>query len=85
VLKLGKVACLKALLGMKIRLDASEQSYALGKIWVDDYCAWVQGCDGSVLKELGEIIDVFECRKDEIGFDLARIEEGALNGEEEYQ
>jgi protein SHQ1 len=42
ILKLGKRACLKALLEIKFLLDRHEAAYVLSRLWLDDYCVWIQ-------------------------------------------
>jgi protein SHQ1 len=40
--KLGKRAILKALLEMKDIFDHHDIYYVYSKIWLDDYCVWIQ-------------------------------------------
>ena len=42
VLAGGRRTVLKALLGMKSVLDKHDAYYVYSKIWVDDFCVWVQ-------------------------------------------
>lgn len=40
--RLGKRALLKALLEMKDIFDHHDVYYVYSKIWLDDYCTWIQ-------------------------------------------
>jgi protein SHQ1 len=42
LLKLGKRAILKALLEIKDMFDHHDIYYIYNKIWLDDYCIWIQ-------------------------------------------
>ncbi|KXS10988.1 SHQ1-domain-containing protein [Gonapodya prolifera JEL478] len=52
VLKLGKRAVLKCLLDMKEVMDRHEAAYLVGRLWVDDYCVWVQSASDKRLRSL---------------------------------
>jgi protein SHQ1 len=40
--KLGKRALLKALLDMKSVIEKDEICYTVGRLWLEDYCVWLQ-------------------------------------------
>ena len=42
ILEMGKTAVLKALLAVKIILDKDECRYIFSKIYLNDYCGWIQ-------------------------------------------
>lgn len=42
VIRLGKRAILKALLDMKYMFDHHDVYYIYSKIFLDDYCVWIQ-------------------------------------------
>jgi protein SHQ1 len=42
IFKLGKRALLKALLEMKRIIERDEVSFSVGRIWLTDYCVWLQ-------------------------------------------
>ena len=42
VLKLGKTFVLKCLLDMKDIFEHDQEKYLLNKLFIDDYCIWIQ-------------------------------------------
>jgi protein SHQ1 len=42
IMHLGRVAVLKALLGVAHTLSHHEEAWRLGKVWVNDSCSWLQ-------------------------------------------
>lgn len=59
MLKAGKRALLKAFLELKYMLDHDEFKYILSKIFIDDYCVWIQSPHAStqLLLSMAEHLD----------------------------
>ncbi|KAL1748136.1 SHQ1 protein-domain-containing protein [Schizophyllum fasciatum] len=81
----GKRAVLRSLLAMKRLLDRHEVYYLYSKLWLDDFCVWVQGhASDGILSGIGERLAALTIRKNDIGWELDTLEEAAwaaLNGE----
>ncbi|KAH8556514.1 SHQ1 protein-domain-containing protein [Umbelopsis sp. PMI_123] len=75
LLKLGKRAVLKALLEMKDMFDHHDIYYIYSKIWLDDYCIWIQQSSGNVLKTLAHELHHFQLPKALMDLDLEELEE----------
>ncbi|KAJ8660463.1 hypothetical protein O0I10_003921 [Lichtheimia ornata] len=72
--RLGKRALLKALLEMKDFFDHHDVYYVYSKIWLDDYCTWIQHASDHVLRTLAHELHHFTVNKSDIGWDLEDIE-----------
>ncbi|KAI8336910.1 SHQ1 protein-domain-containing protein [Blakeslea trispora] len=73
--KLGKRAILKALLEMKDLFDHHDVYYVYSKIYLDDYCVWIQHASDHVLRTLAHELHHFTLSKGELGWDLEELEE----------
>ncbi|KAF7323634.1 CS domain-containing protein [Mycena kentingensis (nom. inval.)] len=79
----GKRAVLRALLAVKDILAHHDVYYVYNKIWVDDFCVWVQSCaDEDTLRELGASLLSAEVSKRDIGWDIEELEECTRAGDE---
>lgn len=64
LIRLGKRAILKALLDMKYMFDHHDVYYIYSKIYLDDYCVWIQHARYTDLyKEYGRILIIFVVTK----------------------
>lgn len=52
ILKLGRRMMLRALLAVRHLLDRSEQRRLLARVYLDDYCIWLQRVDEEMLRAL---------------------------------
>ncbi|KAI8576876.1 hypothetical protein K450DRAFT_254716 [Umbelopsis ramanniana AG] len=75
LLKLGKRAILKALLEIKDMFDHHDIYYIYSKIWLDDYCIWIQQSSDNVLKTLARELHHFQLSKTLLDWDLEDLEE----------
>ncbi|GAA5805813.1 hypothetical protein HPULCUR_011339 [Helicostylum pulchrum] len=73
--KLGKRAILKALLDMKYLFDHHDVYYVYSKIFLDDYCVWIQHSNDNVLKTLAHELHHFKLEKNELGWDIEELEQ----------
>ncbi|KAG2186420.1 hypothetical protein INT43_002858 [Umbelopsis isabellina] len=73
--KLGKRAILKALLELKDTFDHHDIYYVYSKIWLDDYCIWIQRSSENVLKTLAHELHHFTLSKALLDWDLEELEE----------
>ncbi|KAJ3247057.1 Hsp90 cochaperone shq1 [Chytriomyces hyalinus] len=86
LLKLGKRALLKALLGVRRTLRGDEACFVFDRLYVEDYCLWIQSdfAKDAVLKGLGSEVNHYVVDKSKIGWDLGGLEELAKEiGDEE--
>ncbi|KAI8143646.1 box H/ACA snoRNP assembly protein Shq1 [Fennellomyces sp. T-0311] len=74
LMRLGKRSILKALLSVKDMFDHHDVYYVYSKIWLDDYCTWIQHASDHVLRTLAHELHHFSVSKNEIGWDLEEIE-----------
>jgi protein SHQ1 len=83
ILKLGKKACLKALLEIKRLLDLDDRSFPLSKLWLEDMCIWVQNAKPGMIASLASEVHHFKLDITEIGFPLQELAEVANIAKEE--
>ncbi|KAJ2364847.1 hypothetical protein H4S01_003559 [Coemansia sp. RSA 2610] len=77
--KLGRRALLKAMLGLKRLFDKHDVYYVYSKLYLDDYCVWLQtAASDKVIRSLARKLHHFELDKDEIGWNLDAYEDLAL-------
>ncbi|KAF7308418.1 CS domain-containing protein [Mycena chlorophos] len=85
LLVLGKRAIVRVLLAVKEILAHHEVYYVYNKIWVEDFCVWVQSdASEDILKSIGTRLlqPEFRIPKDAIGWDLEDLEECTRMGDE---
>ncbi|KAH7889647.1 SHQ1 protein-domain-containing protein [Phlebopus sp. FC_14] len=74
----GKRVVTRRLLEMKRVLDHHEVYYVYSKIWVDDFCVWVQAAaSDDLFQQIGDRLEALTVSKAEIGWDLEQLE-GAI-------
>ncbi|KAJ1947516.1 hypothetical protein FBU59_001865, partial [Linderina macrospora] len=84
LLRLGRRACLKAMLELKIMFDHHDEYYLYSKAFLDDYCVWLQTtANDNVLRSLAHQINHMEIEKDEIDWNLEEFEDLALESSED--
>ncbi|PPQ77600.1 hypothetical protein CVT25_011392 [Psilocybe cyanescens] len=87
LLSKGKRMVMRCLLEMKDILDHHEAYYIYSKIWLDDFCVWIQAdASDDILELLGNTLIGVKVRKIAIGWSLQEIEKAvkdALQGERE--
>lgn len=72
----GKRLLTKYLLELKNILDHHDVYYVYSKIWVEDFCVWIQAnASDAVLVRIGEKLDALRVPKSAIGWDLEELEE----------
>jgi len=75
ILSGGVRSVLKCLLEAKAILDHHDIYYIYSKIWIDDYCAWMQRhAKSEILVELGRQVRSFKVSKRSTGWDLEELE-----------
>ncbi|KAF9476317.1 SHQ1-domain-containing protein [Pholiota conissans] len=78
-LQKGKRIVMRCLLEMKDIFDHHEVYYIYSKIWLDDFCVWIQAdADDEIVKQLGKNLMEAKVDKDLIDWDLDLIETAAL-------
>ncbi|KAI9457808.1 SHQ1-domain-containing protein [Lactarius psammicola] len=71
----GTRTVLRCLLEMRAILDAHEVYYVYSRIWLDDFCRWIQACASEdSLKRLGQDVSRLTVSKDSLGWDLVALE-----------
>ncbi|KZT44141.1 SHQ1-domain-containing protein [Sistotremastrum suecicum HHB10207 ss-3] len=79
----GKRKVLRYLLKMKGILDHHEVYYIYSKIWMDDYCVWIQSyASDDVLLDFAKEVRSVAIPKSSIGWDLEALERAALSTRE---
>ncbi|KIJ69343.1 hypothetical protein HYDPIDRAFT_105936 [Hydnomerulius pinastri MD-312] len=72
----GKRMVVRCLLEMKRILDHHEVYYIYSKIWLDDFCVWVQASTSdTALQDMGQKLGMLTVPKSEIGWDLEQLED----------
>lgn len=77
VLRLGKRHVLRTLLRTKKTLDTSDPYYIYSRVWVNDYCAWIQYASDEVLRGLAHEVRKVELSKSMVGLEIDELEEAA--------
>ncbi|KAF8205956.1 SHQ1-domain-containing protein [Mycena galopus ATCC 62051] len=72
---LGKRTIVRCLLETKFILDHHEVYYVYSKIWLEDFCVWVQASmSDDTLREIGAALQSLQVPKLSIGWDLEALE-----------
>ncbi|KAL2915200.1 hypothetical protein HK105_205307 [Polyrhizophydium stewartii] len=74
LLKLGRRAVLKALLQIKRLLDRDEVTFVLDRVWITDYCVWIQQASDKRLRSLASQLHRFEATREMVGWPLSELE-----------
>jgi protein SHQ1 len=77
LLKLGKRAILKAFLEIKSLLEVNETMYLMDRIFVTDYCIWIQKASEKHIKSLASELHHFKTTKSMSGWELEEWEQDA--------
>ncbi|KAI0797813.1 SHQ1-domain-containing protein [Abortiporus biennis] len=78
----GRRMVLRCLLEMKYILDHHDVYYVYSKIWIDDFCVWIQAnASDETLHQLGSLICSLKIPKADIGWDLEELEALVSNSE----
>ncbi|KAG0290945.1 Hsp90 cochaperone shq1 [Dissophora globulifera] len=86
ILRLGRRAILRALLAIKEVLDHDDVYYIYSKMFIEDYCVWIQSASEKVIRTLAHELHHFRVEKAEVGWHLEQLEalaKDAQNVEEE--
>lgn len=78
VLKLGKRALLKCFLEIKTILARDDCMYVLDKIWINDYCIWIQRADDKQIAALATELHHYKIEKEQVGWNLEELERNSL-------
>ncbi|KAN0077242.1 SHQ1 domain containing protein [Tylopilus felleus] len=74
----GKRTITRCLLETKRILDHHEVYYVYSRIWLDDFCVWVQACaSDTILHELADKLATLLIPKNTIGWELEQLEAAA--------
>lgn len=84
ILLLGKKCILRSLLQVRKIFEFSGNHYIINKLFIDDYCTYIQGVDRDALTLFGNEVRYFirYVTKDKFGLRIVPIEQTALTGEE---
>ena len=77
ILLLGKKCILRSLLQVRKIFEFSEIHYIFNRLFINDYCAYIQGVDGDVLKNFAKEVEgsIDLLTKESLGLNLLEIEE----------
>ncbi|KAJ3286593.1 Hsp90 cochaperone shq1 [Borealophlyctis nickersoniae] len=73
--KLGRRSILKALLEVRDVLGGDEGGYALRRLWIDDYCVWIQHASDKTIRSLASELNHIKIAKADIGWPLEELEQ----------
>ncbi|KAF9153762.1 hypothetical protein BG015_002684 [Linnemannia schmuckeri] len=85
ILKLGRRGILRALLAIKEVLDHDDVYYIYSKMFVEDYCVWIQSASEKVIRTLAHELHHFKLEKSELGWHLEELEALAQETPEEEE
>jgi len=86
LLRLGRLAVLRLLLDGRATLQrGGEYGYLHNKIWLDDYCVWVQQLSPSWLSRLADKLEAAPPQRDAVGWPLDAYEALAREQGEEVE
>uniref|UniRef100_A0A8C5R386 Protein SHQ1 homolog n=1 Tax=Leptobrachium leishanense TaxID=445787 RepID=A0A8C5R386_9ANUR len=83
LLTLGKAAVLKCLLDIHAIFQENDPAYILNDLYITDYCVWIQKVKSKKLASLLVCVQEAGLSKDDVGFELAELEEAARLVQEE--
>ncbi len=84
LLRLGRPAVLRALLDLKLLVQRGvEHGYLLNRIWVDDYCVWLQQLAPRWLAKLADKLEGIDMRRELVRWPLQAYEELAAEEDDE--
>lgn len=78
-LRLGKRWILKIFLQIRKIFEWSDTYYLYNKLFLDDYSVWIQMASDSVIRSLAHELHHLEIKKDEINWELEKLEIAANN------
>lgn len=79
----GTRTVLRCLLELRAVLDAHEVYYIYSRIWLDDFCRWVQACASEdSLKRLGQDVTRLSMSKNSLNWDLVALERAVQDARE---
>ncbi|KAF9950412.1 hypothetical protein BGZ72_007948 [Mortierella alpina] len=85
IFKLGRRGILRALLAIKDVLDHDDVYYIYSKMFIEDYCVWIQSASERVIRTLAHELHHFELGKSELGWHLEELENLAKELPEEEE
>lgn len=75
VVKLGRRQILKCLLKTRDLLIHSECCYVMDRLYLTDYCVWIQYADEDCIRELASELNHYRLEKDDLGLGIPELEE----------
>eukprot|EP00357_Protocruzia_adherens_P007018 CAMPEP_0115040254 /NCGR_PEP_ID=MMETSP0216-20121206/44675_1 /TAXON_ID=223996 /ORGANISM="Protocruzia adherens, Strain Boccale" /LENGTH=512 /DNA_ID=CAMNT_0002421371 /DNA_START=90 /DNA_END=1628 /DNA_ORIENTATION=- len=84
-LRTGKKDILKCFLNIKHLFERTEPRYLLNRLFIDDFCIWIQQVPHSKFVELADELDATTVTKDDLDFDIPRYERKAVEGGDEEE
>ncbi|KAG0297518.1 hypothetical protein BGZ96_006027 [Linnemannia gamsii] len=85
ILKLGRRGILRALLAIKEVLDHDDIYYIYSKMFIEDYCVWIQSASEKVIRTLAHELHHFKLDKSELEWHLEGLEALAQETPEEEE
>ncbi|KIM49444.1 hypothetical protein M413DRAFT_108537 [Hebeloma cylindrosporum] len=78
IFRKGKRTVMRCLLEMKYILDHHEVYYIYSKVWLNDFCVWIQAdASDDILGLIGKTLTDFKVDKASIGWELEELEAAA--------
>lgn len=85
ILKLGKRFILKCLLDVKYVMEHSEYKFHLVRLYLNDYCVWIQSANWKILVSLRKELGKLKFEKEEMDWFLSDLEKEAKEYKKDYQ
>ncbi|KAI8346209.1 SHQ1 protein-domain-containing protein [Mortierella sp. GBAus27b] len=85
ILKLGRRGILRALLAIKDILDHDDVYYIYSKMFIEDYCVWIQSASEKVIRTLAHELHHFQLNKSDLEWHLEELEALAKEAPEEEE
>ncbi|KAG0259829.1 Hsp90 cochaperone shq1 [Mortierella polycephala] len=82
IFKLGRRGILRALLAIKEVLDHDDVYYIYSKMFIEDYCVWIQSASEKVIRTLAHELHHFQLEKSELDWHLEELETLAMEAPE---
>lgn len=82
---LGKRAIIRYLCRMKKICDLSDTKHYLSRLYIDDYCVWIQKVSSKKIHSVYKALKELKITKDDIDFPLQALEDLAIEAQQECQ
>lgn len=82
---LGKRAIIRYLCRIKKIFDLSETKHYLSRLYIEDYCIWIQRVSSKKIHSVYKSISELKITKEDTEFPLQALEDLAIEAQQEYE